>query len=282
MGSEAPVISVVIPFGKLDGNIARCVQSALEQTTPPLEVIVVANHVVSVEAARRTLQSLIYHPALYIVDGAACRNANDARNLGATLAKGSWLALLDSDDWWDSAHLSNCTPIIQSADPLLDLVYGSITVHKSDGIVVLPAHHYGKDGSAENYLLSYYPAQTSTYVVRREAILEEPWDPALRRHQDYEWFARIARRNRVIVNPEPTVHVEWLTGRRHKAHRDCWKVVKAWRPLVRRAAFRRHHKNLLKSAVHSRDIFAIHLALSFFLDFFRPQREFMNSFHVLR
>ncbi|MBK1616091.1 hypothetical protein CKO44_21790 [Rubrivivax gelatinosus] len=272
MHPDPEAVSVVVPYGKRDGDIERCVRSALAQGHAPQQVLVVANHAVDAGEACSRLGSIADDPRLRIVDGSACRNANQARNLGARLAATPWIALLDSDDWWDPQHLQQALDVARAQRA--DMVYGSIRVHGPADNIVLEACHFRRLGTPENYLLSYLPAQTSSYVFRRELVERQPWAEHLRRHQDYEWFARVAQHFVLAAAPVPTVHVEWLDERRHKYHRDCWNVVGAWRGVVDYANFRRHHRALLRSAIRSRDGFSLPLALWYLLDPLRPRRAF--------
>lgn len=270
-------IAVVIPYGKLEGDILRCVGSVLDQSHRASEVLVVANNKVSAVAARQKLAPLADRLELRVIDGAACRNANDARNLGCREAGSAWLALLDSDDWWGPQHLATCIAAVMSSPDPVGFVYGSINVVSAQGIAVLPAAHFSCEATAENYLLSYRPAQTSSYFVLRSLMLAHPWAPALRRHQDYEWFARITRHCRAAVNPAAHVFVEWLDERRHQAHSDCWSVVEPWRNQVRRHEFRKHHRNLIKSALRSRDPYVLRLVWFYATDALRGRGAFLRD-----
>ncbi|MBV8096639.1 MAG: glycosyltransferase [Acetobacteraceae bacterium] len=88
-------VSVIIPAYNSERTIARAIESALAQTIPPLEIIVVddgssdrtAEAVSDFGSAARLLKKPNGGPA-------------SARNLGARHASGNWLAMLDADDWW--------------------------------------------------------------------------------------------------------------------------------------------------------------------------------------
>ena len=90
--------SVVIPCRNAVHTIDDSVRSALEQTEPPLEVLVVddASTDGSAEAARRA--------GARVIENRSRRNAGGARNAGIVAAKGDALAFLDADavaprDW---------------------------------------------------------------------------------------------------------------------------------------------------------------------------------------
>jgi glycosyltransferase involved in cell wall biosynthesis len=90
--------SVVIPCRNAERTVAGAVRSALEQTEPPFEILVVddASTDGSADAARQA--------GARVIVNAQQRNAGGARNAGMEAAKGDVLAFLDADavaprDW---------------------------------------------------------------------------------------------------------------------------------------------------------------------------------------
>lgn len=95
--------SVVIPCRNSARTVADSVRSALDQTEPPLEVLVVddASTDASAEAARAA--------GARVITNARRRNAGGARNAGIAAAKGDAFAFLDADavaprDWLERAR----------------------------------------------------------------------------------------------------------------------------------------------------------------------------------
>jgi glycosyltransferase involved in cell wall biosynthesis len=88
-------VSVIIPVYNGARFIAETLKSVLAQTAPPLEVIIVndgsTDNTASVVEAFGDSVTLIHIP-----NGGACA----ARNFGASIAKGNWLAFCDQDDLW--------------------------------------------------------------------------------------------------------------------------------------------------------------------------------------
>lgn len=94
----APTVSVVIPCRNAANTVGDAVRSALAQTLPPVEVIVVddgsddASAAVAADAGAR------------VIKGAGRLHAGGARNLGLEAAAGTLVAFLDADvvmptDW---------------------------------------------------------------------------------------------------------------------------------------------------------------------------------------
>jgi glycosyltransferase involved in cell wall biosynthesis len=95
--------SVVIPCRNAERTVADAVRSALDQTEPPLEVIVVddASEDGSADVARKS--------GARVVRNSRRRNAGGARNAGMDAAHGDVFAFLDADavaprDWLERAR----------------------------------------------------------------------------------------------------------------------------------------------------------------------------------
>lgn len=88
-------VSVIIPAYNAGQRIARAIASALAQTRPVLEIIIVddgsTDDTVAVASGFGSSVRVISKP-----NGGPA----SARNLAASFAQGEWLAMLDADDWW--------------------------------------------------------------------------------------------------------------------------------------------------------------------------------------
>lgn len=90
------LLSVVIPYFNMAAYIDECIESVLQSTYKNLEIIIVDDGS-SGEENIRGLQKWKGHPAVRIVQQSNEGVAN-ARNKGAGLAQGEFLAFLDADD----------------------------------------------------------------------------------------------------------------------------------------------------------------------------------------
>ena len=244
-------VSVVIPWGKSEGDIDRAISSALLQTSAPVEVLVVANGSLSerdVILKKEKFSSQVVN----VINLLGCSNANIARNHGSALARSDFIAYLDSDDWWDPNHLEISISDVEKENA--DFVYSGMRILGADGNVTeLFASDYRLYGGMENYLLSYEPAPTSSLVVKRKAVLENPWNSGLRRHQDYDFTARMARKYSGACSRQVTVNVDWSNPTRHHAYADCFRVLKEFSDFTEDRLFDRHCWNLFKSSFRSND-----------------------------
>jgi glycosyltransferase involved in cell wall biosynthesis len=100
VGSDLPLISVLIPARNEEQTIGRCLDGVLAQTCPPYEIIVV-NDASTDETAAILAHYAQQHAHLHVIQSAplppewtgkayACQQA-------ATVARGEWLLFLDAD-----------------------------------------------------------------------------------------------------------------------------------------------------------------------------------------
>ena len=101
MITAAKHISVVIPAFNRIAVLRRAIDSVLAQTCPPGELIVVDDG--SDDSTRELIASCYADTVKYIYQ--ANHGVSHARNTGIKMAKGKWIALLDSDDEWHPEKL---------------------------------------------------------------------------------------------------------------------------------------------------------------------------------
>jgi glycosyltransferase involved in cell wall biosynthesis len=88
-------VSVIIPTYNRAHTLSRAIDSVLSQTLPPMEIIVIDD---GSEDDTSRLMSKQYGQCTYHYQ--ANQGVSSARNLGIEMARGEWIALLDSDDRW--------------------------------------------------------------------------------------------------------------------------------------------------------------------------------------
>jgi glycosyltransferase involved in cell wall biosynthesis len=98
---SAPLVSVIIPTYNRAETVRRSIESALEQSYRPLEVIVVDDG--STDATREVLEAYDDRiRPIYQANG----GPSVARNTGAAEALGEFIAFLDSDDTWQPEKIA--------------------------------------------------------------------------------------------------------------------------------------------------------------------------------
>ena len=184
-----PTVSVVIPVYNGAATVSRAIESALSQTEPPVEVIVVDDGSQDDTAAIASR-----FPVKFIRQANAGPAA--ARNHGAQISKGQWLAFLDADDAW-SPHKTERQ--LQLTD---DASIGVIHCH------VRTEYRYGNPPPVVSFEQLWWRncIAMSSALVRRLAFEECSGfdrDPAIISVEDYNlWLRMTARGWRIVTVPE--------------------------------------------------------------------------------
>lgn len=183
-------MSVVIPVHNGATTIARAIDSAVRQSRPPLEIVVVddasndsTGEVVERIAATSTIPVRLLSMATN--DGPAT-----ARNLGWDQARGDLVAFLDADDVWHPQKLEIQVPIMDESPVVVMSAHDHSFVRPADWPTIEPAHVVRRDLSFRNFL-ARNRCSTPSVIIRRS--IPERFDPRLRRVEDYHLWLTIAR-----------------------------------------------------------------------------------------
>jgi glycosyltransferase involved in cell wall biosynthesis len=196
-------ISVIIPVYNGERFLAEAIQSVLDQTLPPDEIIVVNDGSTDGTAtivARLAASAPL--PIRYIYQ--ENRGASAARNAGIRLAQGRILAFQDADDIWLPQKQVRQLALLE-ADPPADIVTG-FTQQFADAAVPPgaglpgPLPHPYADFHLQSKLIR-------AAVFERVGLLDE----ALTFGEDLDWLVR-AIQGGAVLRPHQEVVVHY---RRH-------------------------------------------------------------------
>ncbi len=117
-----PQISVIIPAYNTEKYLAKAIASVLEQTIDNLEVIVVDD--ASTDGTVAIAKSFS-DPRVKVLINPENLGAAATRNRAIRHATGTWIAVLDSDDWYAPERLEKLLAIAdsQAADMVADDIY---------------------------------------------------------------------------------------------------------------------------------------------------------------
>ena len=117
MPAALPPYAVVIPVFNGARYVRRAVESAVAQTVPAAEILVVDDG--STDGSAGLVAG---YPRVRVVTHAANSGLSAARNTGITAARAGVVALLDSDDCWDADKLARQLPAF-AARPDVSVVF---------------------------------------------------------------------------------------------------------------------------------------------------------------
>jgi glycosyltransferase involved in cell wall biosynthesis len=197
--SFRPTVSVVLPVFNGESSIGRAVQSVLRQTMSDLELVVVDDG-----SADRTgtVVSRYSEPRLKFVKLANNSGPSAARNAGISLARGEYIAFLDSDDEWLPDKLEQQVETIRASSATTGISTTGFRIHRlvsgryQDTI---PDPH---DDWRRRQLTMCALGPGSTLMVKRDVFPQVGmFDVALRRFEDWDWMIRCLAVRNIVICP---------------------------------------------------------------------------------
>jgi tetratricopeptide (TPR) repeat protein len=195
-------VSVIIPAYNRADYLVQAMQSVLNQSFSPFEVIVVDDG--STDDTAEVVRAFESRARYLRHDDN--RGVAAARNSGLSAARGEVIAWLDADDLWEPDCLATVIPMLR-ADEGLDGVYTGLMRIDADG-TLLPQVSLAVVPPADLYsaLVEDCFIQTSTFVARKRCFDRVgEFDTRFRICEDYDMFLRLAKAFTIVGVPEPLV-----------------------------------------------------------------------------
>lgn len=189
---DQPQVSAVIPTRNRPELVCRAVRSVLSQTFQDLECIVVIDgpDAATVEALKN-----ICDPRLKVLALQENVGGCEARNTGARAASGKWVALLDDDDEWLPEKLEKQLEAASNSRETIMVV--SCFFDRGAKEEIVRPRIFPREGQPISEFLwcevspfggiAGFP-QTSTWLIRKDFLLETPFTKGLKVLQDLDWL----------------------------------------------------------------------------------------------
>lgn len=183
--SVRPLVSILIPAYNADRWIRQTIQSALDQTYEPKEIIVVDDG-----STDRTLEAIReFGGRIRLAEGPHA-GGNAARNRLLELSAGEWVQFLDADDCLLPDKIIGQVEHAASQDSPVDIVYSPVILwHDSSGaqtpIVIDP------QADAVEHYIGWGAFCTSGLLFRRSAVIDAGrWKESQPACQEHELLLR--------------------------------------------------------------------------------------------
>lgn len=189
---ENALISIVVPTFNRASTIEKCLTSVIEQTYKNWELIVIDDG--SADDTKKIVFKFLenYSNVKFIHrTPERQKGANACRNIGIELAKGEYIALLDSDDTWLSDFLES-NLILISSDENISAIYGTAIIETDTNTYIRKSRQKNEEESYIDFLLSKDGfAPTPSMFFKKECGVSTLFDESLLRHQDWDFFIRV-------------------------------------------------------------------------------------------
>jgi GT2 family glycosyltransferase len=242
------LISVVIPTRNRPELLKRAVGSALAQTFEDFEVIVVID---GADAQTVEALSFIQDSRLRWAELPESKGGNNARNVGSSMANGTWIAFLDDDDEWFPDKLKCQAELIsQSSDDESLVLSCRFFVRGRAGQGIWPRRFPENGETVADYLYdrrSLFDGETalntSTLLVPKKMVEEIQFSPSVKKHQETDFLLRASDRYKIHILFAKDPLAIWYTDGNRPAitNRGNWTRSLDWirshRPRLSRRAY---------------------------------------------
>ena len=207
-------ISVIIPTFNRAHTVGRAIQSVLDQTHQPHELIVIDDG--STDETQVLLASFSEH--IVLIQNKTNGGVSLARNLGIQAATGDWLAFLDSDDEWHHDKLAKQKQFHTSNPQLMISQCDEVWIR--NGVRVNPMDKHAKQGGWIFDACIPLCIVSPSAVIIHTSIFRELglFDEQLPACEDYDLWLRIAPHYKIGLLKERLVtrhggHVDQLSSK---------------------------------------------------------------------
>ncbi len=191
-----PLVSVIIPTYKRSDYLIRAIESVINQTYSPIEIIVVDDNDGDNEFRKDTKKNVGKYIAsnnIIYVEHEFNKGISAARNTGLESAKGEYIAFLDDDDEFLPEKIALQVACFQSSNSSVGLVYGSFIRFETDSNterIIKPKHA----GNLQNILGLNHIGSPSMVMCTKKAIDKvNGFDVTFRSREDIDFYYRLAK-----------------------------------------------------------------------------------------
>jgi hypothetical protein len=225
-------VAVVIPTrGRT--LVREAVASALAQSLPPSEVIVVVDDRDTTSVENLVLTS----PEVRLMATGGALGGNVARMTGARASTADYVAFLDDDDRWLPEKLECQARLLHSVETPHVVVSCRVALVDKGGAptnIEWPRRLLRDGEKVSEYLFRRRQVRhgesllhTSTLLCDRALLEQLPWRSDLVRHQDWDWMLDVDRPD-VTIRMHPQALVEVREHSASVSHAAGWQHSMAW------------------------------------------------------
>lgn len=183
-----PIVSVVMPAYQSAGTIKKAVDSVLQQQVP-LELIVIDD--CSDDGLDAVMESYRDNPVVFYVKNEKNIGAAASRNKGIEMARGDYIAFLDSDDWWEDEKLPKQLAALEETGAVLCCTSRELVTPQGEQTGrIIPV----REEITYRQLLHHNSINCSSVLIRSDVMKQYRMEHE-DSHEDYILWLRILKKH---------------------------------------------------------------------------------------
>lgn len=198
-------VSVIMPVYNGEKYIKQAINSVLDQSYRDIELLVIDDG--STDSTSVLIHKLIEDNKHFDIKYLYQENKGPsfARNVGIENAKGKYIALLDSDDYYHYDKIYKHVKCLLD-NPSIDIVYGDLTIVNSENQIqnILKAEMPSENRNLflASMLFRQFIPGPATLIGKRECFINNPYNPDIIHAEDYDLTIRLAMKYKFAYVPE--------------------------------------------------------------------------------
>ena len=206
------LVSVIIPTYNREKCILASIESALMQTYENIEIIIVDD--ASIDGTEELIKNIDDERIHYIKNNINLGPA-ETRNIGVKIAKGEYIAFLDSDDVWKNNKLEKQMQKMNE-NKNYAMCYCKFNHFMEGRSQVFPSEHNEKnelEGNVYKTLLKENKVSTQTMLINKRIFNDiGGFDSSMRAVEDWDLALRISAKYEIAYVDEALVDVYYTEG----------------------------------------------------------------------
>ena len=218
------LVSVIIPIYNSENVIQTCLDSVFNQTYKNIEVILVDDY--STDNSEKVIKEIMKkHNEIYYYKQEKNMGAGETRNKALELAKGQYVAFLDSDDIWYPEKVEKQLKLMKEKEAVL--CYTAIEmIDKNENLI--KSKRKVKEEIDYKFLLRNTMIPTSSVIIDRNIAGDFRMDDT-RDGEDYSTWLRILKEEKIAYGIDEAlvkyrIQKNSLSSNKLKSVKEIWKI----------------------------------------------------------
>jgi len=212
--SVSPRVTVLIPVYDREKYVAAAIESILAQSFTDFELLLIDDG--SADGSVEIMRGYMTDPRVRLECNAQNLGIPKTRNRGIDLARGEYIAMLDSDDWAYPTRLEKQVAFLDRHSDVAVVGAWATRMNEKGRPSNRDRRRFVSPGELQSRLL-FRACFAQTSIMARTAVLREyRYREQYAVCEDYDLFVRIASKHKLIRLPETLVR-----RRRHAGNSGC-------------------------------------------------------------